>query len=171
MENHRRRTETQSPASFLYAPANIDVVTGGYNGSSFVNVFVGNGTGSYTRTTSSPVSGANRPYDLAVADVNGDGRPDIVVSNQMSNTLSVLLNTTGAGAATPNFTAQQTVASGIYPASVALADVNGDGRPDIVVANRGSASVSVLLNTTAAGAATPSFAGSQWASRSASAWC
>jgi len=38
---------------------------------------------------------------------------------------------------------------------VAIGDFNGDGKPDLAVANQGSTSVSVLLNTTAAGAATP----------------
>ena len=77
---------------------------------------------------------------MAVGDVNGDGKPDIVVANDDSNTVSVLL---GNGNGT--FQAQQTFATGTDPSSVAVGDVNGDGKPDLVVANDGSNTVSVLL--------------------------
>ena len=49
--------------------------------------------------------------------------------------MSVLLNTTAPGAATPSFAAQQTFATGSDPSSVTAADVNGDGKPDLIVAN------------------------------------
>ena len=98
------------------------------------------------------------PRSVAVADVNGDGKPDLIVANQGSNTVSVLLNTTAPGAIIPSFAAQLTFATGSYPESVTAADVNGDGKPDLSVANYGSNTVSVLLNTTAPGATTPSFA-------------
>ena len=75
------------------------------------------------------------PNSVAVADLNGDGKPDLVVANLDSNTVSVLLNTTTPGAATPSFAAQQNFATGSYPLSVTMADLNGDGRPDLVVAN------------------------------------
>jgi hypothetical protein len=98
------------------------------------------------------------PYSVTTVDVNGDGLADLIVTNYTGGTVSVLLNTTSPGAATPSFAAQQTFATGTNPASVVAADVNGDGKRDLIVANRGNNTVSVLLNTTAPGAATPSFA-------------
>ncbi|MFO0822114.1 MAG: FG-GAP-like repeat-containing protein [Gemmataceae bacterium] len=99
----------------------------------------------------------SRPFSVASADVNGDGLSDLVVANVNANTVSVLLNTTAPGADTPSFAAQKTFATGTGPEAVLLSDVNGDGRPDLLVANNGSNTMSVLLNTTAPGAATPTF--------------
>ena len=103
----------------------------------------------------------NVPVSVTAADVNGDGKPDLIVANSNDDTVSVLLNTTAPGAATPSFAAQQTFATGGGPNSVTAADVNGDGKPDLIVANQNGNTVSVLLNTTAPGAATPSFAAQQ----------
>ena len=100
----------------------------------------------------------NDPDSVAIGDLNGDGKPDLAVANYDSGTVSVLLNTTAPGATTPTFATQATFAVGSYPYSVAIGDLNGDGKPDLAVANEGSSSVSVLLNTTAPGSTTPSFA-------------
>ena len=98
---------------------------------------------------------------VATADLNGDGRPDLLIANHEDDTASVLLNTTAPGASTPSFAAQQAFATGSAPAAVATADLNGDGRPDLLIANHEDDTASVLLNTTAPGASTPSFAAQQ----------
>ena len=72
--------------------------------------------------------------------------------------MSVLLNNTAAAATTPSFATAVTFAVGHGAGSVAVGDFNGDGKPDLVVTNLDDGTVSVLLNTTAAGATTPSFA-------------
>ncbi len=99
------------------------------------------------------------PRSIAAADVNGDGKPDLVLVDFSSNTASVLLNTTTTGAITPSFAGQVSFATGNYPNSVTLADVNGDGKPDVIVADVNSGAVSVLLNATTPGAAAPDFVG------------
>ncbi len=111
--------------------------------------------------TAQPFAVGSFPRMVTTADLNGDGKPDLIAVNQDDNTASVLLNTTAPGATTPSFATQQTFATGTQPYSVTAADVNGDGKPDLIIANSIDSTISVLLNTTAPGAATPSFATQQ----------
>ena len=101
------------------------------------------------------------PYMVAIADVNGDGVPDLIATNYDSDTISVLLNTTVPGSATMSFTAPQDFLVGNNPNSVIAADINGDGLPDLIATNESDNTVSVLVNTTPNGAMTPSFADQQ----------
>ena len=80
------------------------------------------------------------PSCVVVGDFNLDGKVDLAVANQGSNTVSVLL---GNGDGT--FGAAQTYSVGAQPTSIAVADFNGDGKPDLAVANLGDDSVSILL--------------------------
>jgi hypothetical protein len=77
----------------------------------------------------------NNPQDVAVGDVNGDGKLDLVVANATSNDVSVLL---GAGAGT--FGAATTLGAGSSPRAVAIADLNGDAKLDLAIAHCGAAS-------------------------------
>ena len=76
-----------------------------------------------------------------MADLNGDGKPDLVVANSAERH-----GERAAWAkATATFGPQHTFATGRQPFSVAVADINGDGIPDIVTANAFDNTVSVLL--------------------------
>jgi hypothetical protein len=85
-------------------------------------------------TFSAPTSlslGANRgANDVAVHDMDGDGRNDIVLATTDG---AAILYDNGAG----GFLSPVLLSGGINPQGVAVADVDGDGRPDIVLANAG----------------------------------
>ncbi len=83
----------------------------------------------------------HRPQGLQTADLNGDGKLDLVTVNPEDNTVSVLL---GVGNGT--FQAPTNYPVGSNPLDVAIGDVDGINGPDLVVGNYGSATVGVLLN-------------------------
>ena len=84
------------------------------------------------------------PCSIVVADFNGDGNLDIAIANRSSNDISVLL---GKGNGTFNAQVKYSAGAGTDPVGIAAADFNGDGKPDLVVANSGNKSISVLMNT------------------------
>jgi hypothetical protein len=115
---------------------------------SSVTILLGNGNGTFQTVQSYPTD--NEPVALVVADLNGDGIPDLTVvcsgtPPNYGGTADVLL---GNGDGT--FQAAQSYAAGFESVSAAVADFNGDGIPDIVVANQGGpfqppSSLSILL--------------------------
>jgi FG-GAP-like repeat/FG-GAP repeat len=110
-----------------------------------LTILLGNGDGTFTATSGSIATG-NSPIFVAAGDLNGDGNPDLVVTNMNHGfpdlgTLIVLLGN-GDGTFTPTPT---TLTVGSIPSTVSVADFNGDGKPDLVTANAGSNTVSVLL--------------------------
>lgn len=115
----------------------------------------GSATPTFSAKTDFAVGSSSR--NVAIGDLNGDGKPDLAVTNNLANTVSVLLNTTTPGASTPTFSANTDFNTGTGPWPVSIADLNGDGKSDLVVANNTGATVSVLLNTTTTGASTPTF--------------
>ena len=92
-------------------------------------------------------SGGRYAESVAVADVNNDGKPDLLVANDYVNTLGIsgyvgVLLGNGDGTFQP---AVSYDTGGLEAIWVAVADVNGDGKPDLLVANYYDASVGVLL--------------------------
>ena len=92
------------------------------------------------------------PMGVAVNDIDQDGKPDIAVANFYTNTVSLLRNTSTVGSiASGSFAARVDFATGTHPYNVAIGDIDGDGKPDLVVANQGSNTISVLRNIAVAG--------------------
>ena len=91
----------------------------------------------------------NNSRAVAAADLNGDGRLDLIVVNSINGpgSVSILL----AGGAAGTFGAATNFPVGDFPLAVAVADFNGDGMMDLAVTNFNTKNLSILLGDGAGG--------------------
>ncbi len=102
------------------------------------------------------------PTYVAISDVDGDGKPDLVIADYNANTVSILRNTTVTDSINLNsFAAKVDFAVGTGPHALAIGDLNGDGKPDIIVANQGSSTISILANLASSGTINAASLGTQ----------
>jgi hypothetical protein len=101
----------------------------------------GNGDGTFMQSPAVLIPLAfSGSQSMAVGDFNGDGQPDLAVTNSGANGVNVFLNSGGGLSAVSAIPA-----TGDSPTSVAAADFNGDGKLDLAVTNSGSNNVTILL--------------------------
>ncbi len=98
-----------------------------------ISILLGNGDGTFSAAGGSPVAVGSFPFFLAVADFDGNGTADIADSNEIGNTVTILLGngdgtfTEASGSPIPNFN--------YNPGPIIPADFNGDGKVDLAVSN------------------------------------
>ena len=136
----------------LVGDGRLDIVVGGYslNHIAIFQNFSSPGsltTNSFGGEVDFAVSGY--PSSIAVADLDGDGKADIVTANQQGSSVSILKNLGASGTISAgSFAAPVNFATGPNPWNVFIADIDGDGKPDVVTLDQGSAShkISILRN-------------------------
>ena len=143
-------TTGKSPQGILATDVNgdgyVDLVCANV-GTNTLTIFTNNGRGIFGLNATPTVG--NKPSCVVAADLNGDGNIDLISANSggwasgNGNTLTVLTNN-GYGV----FGSNTTLTVGTLPFFLVAADVNADGKPDLVTANFKDNTVTVLLNTT-----------------------
>ena len=106
-----------------------------------VSILLGDGAGHFSSPTN--FNAGVSPQSVVVGDFNNDGKQDVAVINDYypsTDRVSILLGD-GAG----NLGAPTAIVVGTNAGSIALADLNGDGNQDLVVANYESNNISILL--------------------------
>ena len=145
-------------AADLNSDGAIDLVVANQNDTT-MTVLMGNGDGTFTPTQSGVATGVGSSA-LAIGDFNGDGKLDIAVANVFNNTVSIFLNQNcGLPAVDCTFSPTPTsLPVGKNPSAISAGDMNADGHVDLVVANSGDSSITVLLGD-GTGAFTPVYEG------------
>ena len=136
-----------------------DFIEGDFNGdgvpdfaipqqnSNSVAVYLGNGDGTFTAASGSPLAtGGSNEVGVAAADFNNDGNTDLAVTNYGSGTVSVFL---GNGDGT--FGAATQVSIGSNPEHLLAADVNHDGNIDLVACNQSPNTITILFGNGSGG--------------------
>lgn len=126
-----------------------DIITANQTGNSISilrNTSVGN---TISFATKVDFTTALTPEGVSAGDLNNDGKTDMMVACSDANVVSVFKNTSVPGAVSLDPKADYGVGS--FPWDVAAADIDGDGKPDMVSSSTGPNTVSVFRNTSSSG--------------------
>src|SRR6185437_9285858 len=145
---------TGAVASYSVGSQPYDVVSGDLNGDGYADLVTantgagtvsvllnigGSGNGTFASAVTYPVG--HDPFQVAIGDLNGDGIPDLAVTNNGDNTVSILY-----GAAGGTFTAGLTLNTGAQPYGIVIGDFRNLGRNDIAVTCYSPSQLYVFLN-------------------------
>ena len=100
----------------------------------------GNGIFVPSATNSAGIS-TTKNFAVAIADINGDGKPDVITMDSPNGTVSIFTNA-GGGIFVSNAT--YTVVGETY--SFLVTDINGDGKPDIIIGGYKTGTLTILTN-------------------------
>jgi hypothetical protein len=114
-------------------------------------VLTNNGSGNFTQSSFLQVSvNAGESVSVAAADVNGDGKSDLITANALGISVCSLTVFTNNGGGLISLNTNLSVVSQ-RPVFVAATDVNGDGKIDLAFANLSGSNLSVLTNNGSGG--------------------
>lgn len=157
--------EVKVPAGTTYEKISVTNTTSGltaYTPHNFLLSFGGStGFGPANlegqRDFSVPTANSGGLYDICLCDFNSDGKADVATANQGSSSISILVNNTASPGITNFSFATPTFLINAVTLLITCGDLNGDGKPELVLTEEGDRDrIFVLQNTTTA--ATPTFA-------------
>ncbi len=105
-----------------------------------VSIFLGDGAGNFNPAPTPAIITGENPQGITTADFNSDGHPDLAVTNQSGNTVSIFL---GKGDGT--FSTGTTFSTGNEPTGICTADFGSNAFPGLAVTNQTDNTVSILL--------------------------
>ncbi len=128
-----------------------DLVVTNY-GSGNISIFRNTGSvGGFSFASKVDLTAGSGPSTVAISDIDGDGKNDIVVTNYTSYTITVFRNTNSSGSISSSYFTSSTYSTPYYPNFIKIDDIDGDGRKDILTSNYGSNNISIFRNTSTSG--------------------
>jgi FG-GAP-like repeat len=132
----------------LNGDGTADIVSPNLEGDN-VTILLGDGKGKFHQPARSPFPCGDSPFNVAIGDVNADGKPDLAIVNSPSSTsdrsgqdgLTILIGD-GLGAFTKM--AGSPFVTGKFPNIPAIGDLNGDGVADVAVSNPEGDKISIF---------------------------
>lgn len=101
--------------------------------------------------------GTNTPVMGTTADLNNDGKADLITANSVSNYLSIFFNSTLPGNTIPVFNTPQIISGYVNQSVIAASDFTMDGKIDLLLINKNDGVIRIITNTTPAGSSVFSY--------------
>lgn len=122
----------------------IDIAVSNYSSTSISILRNTSTSGNISFAAKTDITTGSNPMELALEDLDGDGKTDIGVVNNLSNTVSIFKNTGSSG--TISFASKIDFTTELAPTGICMVDLNGDGKPDIATTNSSSGTFSLFRN-------------------------
>jgi hypothetical protein len=128
----------------LVVAQGLDGTGSGSSGLKSIRILLNTGDITQLFSTTATYNVGSNPTDIQIGNVDGDEKPDLIVANSSSNTVSILPNKSTPGVI--NFPEEIQISTGTRPTNLMLADLNNDSKPEIITNAIKPGSIVTILN-------------------------